>query len=349
MPLVIPAALLLLLGASTLLSRTIRNYMASTRQSEAQLAREAAESGMNRVLSALNPLAKFSSDPYLSFLLASRWEAGTGVSYTTGVTTETVRSGWRLTTLSRSSVRALLNRCGLSDHGQHPDQLPPLTEQGYKNILSGAIGPPDGSTNVQLRYLVTQYVPPDRVASTIPWPSECEDFTNVSGGSGQISVEGRVIRNGRVLSTYTLTRTIDVEGWPLPKLPAGWLNSPATPAFPGPPVSFRIAGEASDLGGNTLNNADGVFMRYFRNLANPDDEHKVLGNAQQRVSFPQCRNNCPNGAPAIDPSVSSAPLENRVTPIAEVIPSNDSDLPRFPFNTNLPPAGIIPAQINESR
>jgi hypothetical protein len=342
MPLVIPAALLLLLGASTLLSRTIRNHMASTRQSDAQLARDAAESGMNRVLSALNPLAKFSSDPYVSFLLASRWVEGTGVTYTTGVTSSTdqPRSGWRLTSLSRANVQNLLRSCGLSVHGQHPDQLPPDDGVGYRNILSGAIGPRNVSTDIQLRYLVTHYVPPARVASNLAWPTECDEFTSLSGGSGQISVEGRVIRNGRVLSTYTLTRSIDVQGWPLPQLPASWLNNGAFPGLPGPPVGLRIAGVASSL--NRLS------MRYYRNIL--DEAHCILGFCGQRVGLPQCLNNClPNGQLFQDPTVTSVPMETRIVPILDVIPQNDSDLPRYPFDTNQPPTGLIPAQINESR
>ncbi|MEB3259020.1 MAG: hypothetical protein VKP63_00140 [Cyanobacteriota bacterium] len=344
MPLVIPAALLLLLGASTLLSRTVRNYLATTKQTDAQLARDAAESGMNRVLSILNPVAKHSSDPYVSFLLASRWVPNSGTTYTTGETspTEVVRSGWRLTTLSRTDVRNLLTRCGLADRGQHPNQLPPANEDGYRNILSGAIGPKGDVGNIQLRYLVTNYVPPERVASPLTWPTECADFSSLSGGSGQISVEGRVIRNGNVLATYTLTRSIDIQGWPLPMLPASWLDNSALPALPGPPVGLRIAGVASSLGQ--------LYMRYYKDIST-DLSFCTLGFCEQKVALPQCLNNClPNGQPFIDGNtMTSVPLETRVLPVSDVIPGNDSDLPRYPFNTNLPPAGLVPNQINESR
>lgn len=338
MPLVIPAALLLLLGASTLLSRTIRNYLASTKQSDAQLARDVAESGMNKVLSILNPMAKHSSDPYVSYLLASRWVPGSGTTYTTGVSGEEVRSGWRLTSLPRASVRDLLSRCGLADRGQHPNQLPPINEDGYRNILSGSIGPANATTNIQLRYIVTNYVPPERVASQLPWPTECDDFTTLSGGSGQISVEGRVIRNGRILSTYTLTRSIDVQGWPLPILPAGWLDNSAV-ALPGPPVSLRIAGTSTNLGD--------VEMRYYLNPST-DLSTCFNGSCEYRVSLMQCQGFCPNGQPFRGSTTSALQLETRV-PISDVIPANDTDLPRYPFNTDLPPAGLTPLQINESR
>gem|GEM_PF-2726289 len=334
----------MLLGASTLLNRTIRNYLSSTRQTDAQLARDAAESGMNRVLSILNPLAKHSTDPYASFLLASRWVPDSGVTYTTGLTGNTtqIRSGWRLTTLSRPAVQELLNRCGLAATGQHPNQLPPNNEDGYRNILSGAIGPRNTTLNTQFRYLVTNYVPPERPASDLPWPSECDDFTSLSGGSGQISVEGRVIRNGRVLSTYTLTRTIDVQGWPLPTLPASWLDGAFQAALPGPPVGLRIAGVATNL--------NRLAMRYFRNITDPNRPLGILGYDGQRVALPQCLNNClPNGQPFQDQSITSVPLETRILPIADVIPANDGDLPRYPFNTDRPTAGVTPRQINERR
>ncbi len=338
MPLVIPVALLLLLGASTLLSRTLRNYLASTKQTDAQLARDVAESGMNKVLSVLNPMAKHSTDPYVSFLLASRWVPGSGTTYTTGVASEVVRSGWRLTTQPRTTVRELLNRCGLADRGQHPNQLPPINEDGYRNLLSGSIGPRNATSNIQLRYLVTNYVPPDRAASNVPWPSECDDFTTLSGGSGQISVEGRVIRNGQVLSTYTLTRSIDVQGWPLPTLPASWLDS-SNESLLGPPAGLRIAGTSTDL--------RNVEMRYFLNPST-DLSSCINGTCDYRVMLMQCLNFCPNGQPYQPSNNAAFQLETRV-PIADIIPANDTDLPRYPFKTDLPPAGLIPLQINESR
>jgi hypothetical protein len=152
LPLIIPAAMLLILGATTLMSRTTNSYVAASKRSDAQMARDAAESGMNRVLSALNPFAKHNMDPYLSFLLASRWVPDTGVAYTTGVVgSPVVRSGWRLTTLGQSTVRSLLNQCGFSARGQHPSQLPPLDTAGYRDVLSGAIGAASPATGNQLR------------------------------------------------------------------------------------------------------------------------------------------------------------------------------------------------------
>jgi len=331
LPLVIPAALLLILGAITLMSRTTSSYLAITKQSDAQAARQAAESGMNRVLSALNPMAKFSTDPYLSFLLASRWESGSdakGTRYFVDVTGESVpRTGWRLTTLSRAQVQGLLNQCGLSIRGQHANSLPPANETGYQDILSGGIGPQGASTKTQLRYRVTDYVAPMLSPSDLAWPSECEDFTTLSGGSAQISVEGRVIRNGRLVSRYTLTRTIDVQGWPLPNLPASWMERGI---YPGPPFGLRIGGRATNLRAVPGVISTGFFDNFQTSTAVTD---------ASPLFRPQCRD-CTAGAPSTGLLTFS--------PSTDIVPAGDVDLPRYPFTTSAPPSGLTPKQLNDS-
>ncbi len=333
LPLVIPAALLLLMGATTLMSRTANSYLVATKQSDAQLAREAAESGMNRVLSGLNPYAKYITDPYVSFLLASRWEADRGVQYNTGVAgSPAVRSGWRLTTLGQSTVVNLLKQCGFSEHGQHPNQVPPNSTDVYKNLLSGAIGASDSLNGTQLRYMVTDYVPPVQ-PNPSDWPTECSDFTSLSGGSAQISVEGRVIRNGKLVSRYTLTRTIDVLGWPLVNLPASWFPS----AMPGPPVGLRIGGTATSLA-----KIQSGFYKIF-------SESSSYTDLKFGQSLPMCRNQCPNGWPYDPLQLKYPTIETRPLVKTEIIPAKDIDLPRYPYNTSKPPSGILPRQINESR
>ncbi len=321
------------MGATTLMSRTANSYLVATKQTDAQLAREAAESGMNRVMSSLNPYAKHNADPYLSFLLASRWVPDSGVAYNTGIAgSASVRSGWRLTTQGQSTVRSLLRQCGLSERGLHPNQLPPSTSQSYADLLSGAIGPTGSLTGTQLRYMVTDYVPPSRPDSSVPWPTECNDFSSLSGGSAQISVEGRVIRNGRLVSRYTLTRTIDVQSWPVVNVPASWVPI----GYPGPPVGLRIGGTATNL----LHMQSGFYLMNFTDTVNYTD----LSGAQ----LPMCRNFCPNGQLYNNIMPGRPGVETRV-PSADVIPANDADLPRYPFNTSIPPSGIVPLQINESR
>lgn len=329
-PLVIPAALLLILGAVTLMSRTTSSYLAITKQADALAARQAAESGMDRVLSVLNPFAKFTSDPYLSYLLASRWVPDSGITLNTGVTGSTVvRSGWRLTTLGRTEVQTLLRRCGLASRGQHPNQLPPANETGYRDILSGATGIQSAGTKTTLRYIVTDYVPPTPPTSSVPWPQECADFTTLSGGSAQITVEGRVIRSGRLISRYSLTRTIDVQGWPLPTMPASWTSTRVYPQ----PTGLRIAGTATDLSRITTGRYSyGSFLTEASPTANTVDP---VNN-----SMPLCLNYCPNGRPVNG-------VDTRI-PQADIIPIDDGDLPRHPFNTNTPPSGLTPLQVNDS-
>ena len=330
LPLIIPAALLLILGAATLMSRTTSSYLATTKQSDGQAARQAAESGMNRVLGALNPYAKFSTDPYLSFLLATRWVPNTGVLYVRDVPGDTkeVKAGWRLSTMSRAAVQSLLRQCGLSDRGQHPSQLPPADQTGYIDILSGALGPQGTGTKTQLRYRVTDYVAPTRPPSTAAWPTECEEFTTLAGGSAQISVEGRVIRDGRLVARYTLTRSFDVQGWPLLNLPVTWLTSKK--AFPGPPTGLRIGGVAN-LG-----------VLSVRSFITPNSTSTFLTANEPSTlesGLVQCLNYCP-----VRPSDFPVQL---VVASSEIIPAGDADLPRYPFETdaNLRPPGITPFTI----
>ncbi|MFN9645748.1 MAG: hypothetical protein ACK6BG_11680 [Cyanobacteriota bacterium] len=321
------------MGATSLMSRTANSILVTTKQTDAQLAREAAESGMNRVLSTLNPYTKHNADPYVSFLLASNWVPDSGVNYNTGVVgAATVRSGWRLTSLDRNTVRGILRQCGLSERGLHPNQQPPSTSQTYADLFSGAIGAAGALTGTQLRYMVTDYVPPTRPASGVAWPTECNAFASLGGGTSQISVEGRVIRNGTLVARYTLTRTIDVQSWSLVNVPASWVPT----AYPGPPVGLRIGGTAGSL----VRMQSGFYESNFTEAQNVRD----LSGAQ----LPMCRNFCPNGQPFNNVMSSSPGVEMRV-PSADVIPANDADLPRYPYDTSLAPFGLVPLQINESR
>ena len=345
LPLIIPAALLLILGAVTLMSRTTTSYLATTKQSDGQAARQAAESGMNRVLGALNPYTKLSTDPYLSFLLASRWVPNTGVTYVRDVPgdTQELKAGWRLTTMGRTDVQALLRQCGLSARGQHPSQLPPTDKQGYIDILSGALGPQGTGTKTQLRYRVTDYVAPTRPASTAAWPTECEEFTTLAGGSAQISVEGRVIRDGRLVARYTLTRSFDVQGWPLLNLPVTWLTS--NPGRnPGPPTGLRIGGVRAGWGSNV----NGVLTSNFKykTFVRPYDSDSFETATDVKTvetGLPQCNQ---GGCPFI---ADDFPVEFKVA-IAEIIPAGDADLPPYPFETDasLRPPGVTPFTIRAS-
>ncbi|MFN9629665.1 MAG: hypothetical protein ACK59A_05470 [Cyanobacteriota bacterium] len=320
--------MLLILGALTLASRSTNSYLTASKQSDAQAARQAAESGMNRVMGMLNPYAKFSTDPYLSFLLATRWEPGTGVSYTTISGVPSASSGWSLTTMGKSQVQGLLAQCGFSIRGQHPLQVPPDNQQVYRDLLSASIGIEGSVSRTQLFYRVTNYVPPERpaMATTVAWPTECQAFTTAAGGSAQISVEGLVVRRGRLMARHTITRTFDVQGWPFPNLPASWLTQQVKP---GPPTSLRIGGDGFALGRM-------MTPVTYANFTSSTTTSALLVNSSQ----PQCFN-CSTTNPPISSVQGSISL-------SDVIPEGDPDLPIFPFNTDSIPAGITSALISNN-
>ena len=224
MPLVFPVVLLLILGAVTLASRSTNSYLMATKQSDAQAARQAAESGMSRVLIALNPSAKGATDPYFGFLLASGWDA----------------------TANRWVVAAPPPNCRLSVRGIFSTQ----TAGTPTDLLGGVIGTP--ANNTEMRYRIVGYSPPKTTPSP-PWPPSCNALldpltnqpTSLTGGAARISVEGQVWRGGRQVASYTLTRTLDVQGSPFPDLPPAW---EALSFSPGPPIALRITGTAVGVG-----------------------------------------------------------------------------------------------------
>jgi hypothetical protein len=230
--LVFPVILLLVLGALTMVSRSTNSFLAASKQSDAQAARQAAESGLNRVLRVLSPFGKNATDPYMSFLLLSVWTKGSGGA----------SPGWALTQLGRTAVEDRLRRCRISTRGMQPTQLVPNSTADYDRLMNDVVGTTaDGKRT--LRYRIVSYTPPERLETPDkPWPSsECGDFQTVSGGTALITIEGSVELNGNRLATQRLTRTIEVDAVPFPDLP---VNFPA----PGPPISLRISDRGEGLG-----------------------------------------------------------------------------------------------------
>jgi hypothetical protein len=313
MPILIPVAVVLVLMAVTLMSRSANSWMVAARQSDAQAARQAAESGMNRVLSTLNPYAKFNTNSYISYLLVSEWQDGANGADGT----------WTLIAngTTSSEMQTLLRRCGLSARGFHPSHLPPSS---YTGLLSGVVG--STGTNAKLRYKVIDYVPPDRPprSTNMPsWPNVCNVFTSLAGGSAQITVEGTVERpkpgsNGDVVvARYSLTRNLDVQGWPLLDLPASWLTNKI---FPGPPVSLRIGNV-----GTGLDNVQTFVYTTFETDATPKEVDGTLGTFRA-----QCR--------SCSPALKSGMTTD--------IPAGDTDLPRFyPFPNADPSASPRPIAV----
>lgn len=227
MPLVVPVMLLLILGAVTLASRSTSSFLAASKQSDAQAAKEAAESGMFRVLSRLSPIGKGASDAYLSFLLAAKWKDG----------------NWAIIKdVDIAKIPQELTNCNLATRGRTATQVLPISKDTYDKVISNTIG-----TSVEggrtLRYRVLEYIPPQPPGTT-PLPSACNSayIATVSGGEARITVEGIVEKEGKQLASQSLTRRFEIQASPLIETSA---------MRPGPPVSLRIEQTGTALGNVT--------------------------------------------------------------------------------------------------
>lgn len=297
MPLVFPVLLLLILGAVTLASRSTSSYLAASKQSDAQAARQAAESGMNRVLRALNPYGKNAGDPYLSFLLLSNWDQTT--------------KNWPLSQLGQAAIESRLERCRISTRGMRESQVLPSNSQPYDRLVSDVIGT-TGNGRRTLRYTIVDYVPPQSAATL---PSQCSDFSTLTGGSAQITIEGTVDINGKQLASQRLTRTIDVDPVPFPDLPD---NMPV----PGSPIGLRITNAGVGLGD--------MRSMVYANFAE-DTNAQQLGN-----SFGNLRPQCLNCSPALLNGVTTTPP-----------PDDARELPPPPIDANRKPL-VLSGFLNQS-
>lgn len=296
MPLVFPVVLLLILGAVTLASRSTNSFLAATKQSDGEAARQAAESGLSRVMVALNPFGRGANDPYVSFLLASKWTEG---------------SGWAITKLPAATVKDRLGKCGLATRGLRVSNAIPTGQSVYDDLLPppgtdpsstptrGLIGSAGQAT--QLRFKVVRYEPPPTTPPASTWPSACSDFTTVTGGSGLITVEGSVWRNGKQMASHRLTRHLDFEGWPMVDLPDDTFPSP------GPPVGLRIEGTGNGVG--ILTSA------IYKSKETRDARDEVLSNSIGALR-PQCSSCTPAGN-----FTNKFPVDSSGKPL---------DLPEFP-------------------
>ncbi|MEB3243136.1 MAG: hypothetical protein VKO44_05815 [Cyanobacteriota bacterium] len=318
MPLVLPVLVLLLLGGVTLANRSMNSYLMAAKQSDAQGARQAAEGGLSRVLSALNPYGKGASDPYLSYLLGTRWEAG---------------SGWRLASEESSAVREILRTCRISEQGLR-GQRPP-SPSVVSSLLRGAVGPTDSGGSV-LRYEVLDYEPPEppsQSSDNRDLPSDCADFTSVSGGTARITVRGWVERGGRQMGSFTLTRTLEVGSSPLaPLAPSWWLEN-----LPGYPIALRIGGTGT-----------GVEQLRSKVYVDPDPDRSDADVQEVDLSSTDPPKTLVDAIGKLRPlceSCSAAADVDELPPLPSGSAPNP-DLPLYPFDTDSPP--ITPVSIPAS-
>lgn len=291
MPLVFPVILLLILGAVTLASRSTNSFLAASKQTDAQAARQAAESGMNRVLRALSPYAKNVNDPYLSFLLLANWDP--------------TNKDWPLTQLSQTAVQDRLRRCRISTRGMRTSHVVPSSSAVYSRLLSDVVGAGSDRSRV-LRYRIVDYTPPQAIGpTTSPWPSQCSDFTTVSGGTAQITIEGTVEINDKPVAAQRLTRSIEVD--PVPQL-----DLSDTFQLPGPPVGLRISNRGTALGSVTS-----LIYREFTQDPTP---------VKLTNSIAALRPQCLNCTPALVNGITNNfPLDSN----GEAL-----DMPRFPADSS---------------
>jgi hypothetical protein len=262
MPLVFPVLLLLILGAVTLASRTTNSFLTASKRSDAQAAKQAAESGMNRVLSSLNPYGKVSGF-YVSYLLGAKWDKTKGT--------------WTLAEKSAADVKTLLRQCRISARSVNASQPIPEPSQYASALLEGLIASSASSASTapkadtEMRYTISDFVPPD---SPEELPGVCGTyFDTVRGGTAQISVQGTVWRKSRKVATYVLTRTLDIQALPMPDVPTGFPN-------PGVPIALRITNEVKGFSG-----VSSYIYEDFENDSSPKLLSLIYGLAKLR---PQC-------------------------------------------------------------
>lgn len=313
MPLVLPVILLLILGAVTLASRSSSSFLAASKQSDAQAARQAAESGLNRVLRVLTPYAKNDGDPYLSFLLFANFTKAVGSQ----------PAGWAITKLglSQADIEERLRRCRLARIGPRPTVRVTASASVYDRLISDVIGTTANGKRT-LRYTIVDYIPPPTAK---PLPSECSNFSTVTGGSALITIEGSVWLANKKLASQTITRTVEVDA-----VPAFEWDQTFFP-FPGPPIGLRISNKGTELGNMTNS--------FYREI-NQDSEPTQMDPTQDPTLDPKLglRPQCRSCSPAPKNGTSNffpAPLFT--TPP----PTDPIDLPRFPVAGSAPKALVL--------
>ncbi|MFM7237519.1 MAG: hypothetical protein ACKOYK_12275, partial [Cyanobium sp.] len=247
--------------------------------------------------------------PYFGFLLASGWDA--------------TAKRWVVAALDPATRKDLLENCRLSRRGSFSSQTAG-NPADLLALLGGVIGTP--ANNTEMRYRIVGSSPPITSASgpgSPAWPPTCNALldpltnqpTSLNGGAARISVEGQVWRNGRQVASYTLTRTLDVQGSPFPDLPPAW---EALSFSPGPPIALRLTGTAVGVGQLTS-----AIYQNFEEDASPTPLNLSIGRLR-----PMCR---------------TCTFANGQT---TNIPDDDKDLPfsfpQYPFDTDTLPPGVTP-------
>jgi hypothetical protein len=170
------AIVLLLFSSAALVAGSLNWQAASSRGGDTEQAREAAEWGFNTLVDRLN-------QPGNSFLLVSKWS------------TASSPPNWLDNASNRTSCGITTDSRGAVDRSQ---------------LISGSQTVPGR----QVRYRLTNFVPPNYPNNTVPasLPQTCKDnFGNLAGGTVRFTVVGEVLQNGNVIASHRIVRDATVD------------------------------------------------------------------------------------------------------------------------------------------
>ncbi|MCX5969333.1 MAG: hypothetical protein NTV57_17245 [Cyanobacteria bacterium] len=164
--------LVAIIGGATLMSKGINSLNASSDASDLQTAKEAAETGFNEILAALNTDER----SYLLVTNFANWGSG-------GVTA------------------ADLNSCNI----YHPATTLAGAPPGYPSSTSFY---KTSGYNATVTYKLEGYTPPASASA----PATCTKFGNLFGGSATFTILGTISRGGKQQASFRLKKVVFVRG-----------------------------------------------------------------------------------------------------------------------------------------
>lgn len=164
--------LVAMIGGAALMSKGINSLNASSDAADLQTAKEAAETGFNEILAALNTNER----SYLLVTCFTSWASG-GVS---------------AADLDTNNI-------------YHPSSTLAGAPEGYSSSVSFY---QTSGHNATVTYKLESYTPPASASAS----TTCAKFGNLFGGSATFTVLGTVSRGGKQQATYRLKKVVFVRG-----------------------------------------------------------------------------------------------------------------------------------------
>ena len=288
------AIVLLLFSSAALVAGSLNWQAASSRGGDTEQAREAAEWGFNTLVDRLN-------QPGNSFLLVSKWS------------TASSPPNWLDNASNRTSCGITTDSRGAVDRSQ---------------LISGSQTVPGR----QVRYRLTNFVPPNYPNNTVPasLPQTCKDnFGNLAGGTVRFTVVGEVLQNGNVIASHRIVRDATVDA-----LADASFDLNQSPDFGGVagvapvtefPMTFLATGGAPGL--VALSSADSTSKRPEFLYDKNDNLKKGGGDAQ--VERPFCLLSC-DGNGDLDKLKNAGPSKKYTLEALPPTSFQDSSPSKFP-------------------